>query len=81
MLPVGKGFDHVAAHVYKAGHTGSRLNRAFQRAFNVAKQVLEEDHYGLEKVKDRLEQYKSFLRRLDADETDWLYEIVAWPLP
>jgi hypothetical protein len=37
------------------------------------------DHRSLEKVQDRLRQYRPYLRELISEGDIWLYEIVGWP--
>jgi hypothetical protein len=37
------------------------------------------DHRSLEKLQERLVQYRAYLRRLSAEDSLWLYEIVGWP--
>jgi 4-amino-4-deoxy-L-arabinose transferase-like glycosyltransferase len=37
------------------------------------------DHRSLAKLKDRIHQYREYLRPIVVNDNAWLYEIVAWP--
>jgi hypothetical protein len=37
------------------------------------------DHRSLEKLNERIQQYREFLRPIQTGGDTWLYEIVGWP--